>query len=369
MTRIHVVSLPHTLLTKSYDWCAYTAKTRRFARMLGAAEIDCLLYGPDYAEIDETVTDYVPVVDTDDRINWFGAPEWDINRVFDRWDENDPCWVTMNHRAALAIRERWQPGDMLGLIGGRCQQLIMTQLADLNPLTVEWGIGYSGVLDGTHKVFESYAWMHHVAGYYHRDDIAFFDSVIPNCFDLEDFTPSFTTGDYLLYLGRPNPRKGLPIVADIAKRAGVPVYIAGQPGEPIPHTEYVGVVTGAEKAALLAGARALLAPTTYLEPFGGVAVEAMLSGTPAITTDYGAFTETVAQGVSGYRCRMLVDFLEAVEAAETINRQRVFDYAKARYTTGVGAHLYGEYLSRVESLYGRGWYAGTREPEGQLLPA
>lgn len=359
MTRIHIVSLPHTLLTKAYDWCAYTAKVRRFVDMLILAGHEPIVYGPDVHDDVNPEAIYVPIVNAADRKAWFGTEEWDITEVFNHWDSSHISWVTMNQRASAAIRERWQPEDVLGLIGGGCQQQIISLLSELKPLTVEWGIGYSGVIPGTHRVYESYAWAHHVAGFYRTDDVQFFDDVIPNCFDLADFTFEPEPGKYLLYLGRPNPRKGLPIIQEIAARTDLPVLIAGQPGPPIPNTEYVGIVTGQEKSELLAGARALLTPTTYLEPFGGVAVEAMLSGTPVISTDWGAFTETVIPDVTGYRCRMLSEFMDAVDKIDQLSRTTVRSHAAARYTIQVGSHMYGNYFDRVTQLYADGWYAGV----------
>ncbi len=357
MTRIHIVSLPHTLLTKTYDWCAYTAKVRRFVDMLLMAGHAPIVYGPDVHDDIDPRAEYVPIVDGADRTTWFGSDQWDISTVFNHWDAGHPSWATMNNRASAAIRERWQPRDIIGLIGGLCQQQIMSDLADLSPLTCEWGIGYSGVIPGTHRAFESYAWMHHVAGYYRADEIRFFDTVIPNCFDKDDFTVSTRPGEYLLYMGRPTTRKGLPIIEEMARRLTLPVLIAGQEGPSISGTEYVGLVTGKKKADLLAGARAVLTPTTYLEPFGGVAVEAMMSGTPVIATDYGAFTETVIHGETGYRCRMLSEFLLAADQVLSLDRQHIRDYAVARWSTDTGSRLYANYLHRLESLYGDGWYA------------
>lgn len=356
--RIHLVALPHTQITRDYDYCAYTAKIRRMAAMVLATGHTPIIYGPEEHDTPDG-TIYVPIVDSTDRQKWFGAPSWDRDRVFDLWDPTGSHWREMGMRDAVAVATSWQPGDILALIAGASQQIIVDLLnaAGLTPLTWEWGVGYSGVLDASHHTYESYAWAHHVAGLQHRDDIRFFDSVVPNCYDPDDFTPTATPGGYLLYMGRPTPRKGLPILTEIAKHTSIPIKVAGQPGADIPGTEYVGLVTGAAKADLLAGATALLAPTTYLEPYGGVAVEAMMSGTPAITTDWGGFTETVQHAATGFRCRTLADFLHAIDAAPDLDRTAITDYATTRYSLTAGARMYGHVIDKLATLHGDGWYA------------
>lgn len=362
-TRVHVVALPHTLLTPDYDWCAYTAKLRRFTHMLVSAGHTPIVYGPDVAELAPGSV-HIPVVDADDRQRWFGMPEWDRSQVFDQWDGGATHWREMNARAAYGIAAAWQPGDILGLIAGYCQLSVVEQLHALGvePLVWEWGVGYSGVLPGSHKTYESYAWAHHVAALTRSDDIRYFDSVIPNCYLPEEFAPSLKVGEYLLFMGRPTERKGLSIVREIAQRTDLPVKVAGQPGADIPGAEYVGIVTGQAKKELLAGARAVLTPTTYLEPFGGVAVEAMLSGTPVIATDWGAFTETVVPFISGLRCRTLSEFLQAVKTVHHIDRRDVLAHAQSRYTTDIGARLYGKQIDRLLTLHADGWYQLSSAP-------
>ena len=78
------------------------------------------------------------------------------------------------------------------------------------------------------------------------------------------------------------------------------------------HVEYVGFADYEKRRRLLAGADALLYPTPVLEPFGYTVLEANVSGTPALVTNWGAFTETVAEGVNGFRCRSVADFAAAL---------------------------------------------------------
>jgi glycosyltransferase involved in cell wall biosynthesis len=258
----------------------------------------------------------------------------------------------MNARVADEIEKRLQPGDVVGIISGRCQESLYHQFKD-RAKVVEWGIGYEGVVTD-YRVFESWAWAHHVAGLRHENPIRYWDAVIPNSYDAEDFTPSYEPGSYLFYMARPTPNKGMQIVRAIAKHTNMPIVTAGQGGSWLEGADHRGVVLREEKAALLAGAAALLSPTIYLEPFGGVTIEAMLSGTPVITTDWGVYTETVQNGSNGYRCRTLREFLDAVEKVQTLDRHQV-RRAGERYLTTNVRHEYNTYFERLATLDGGGW--------------
>lgn len=97
--------------------------------------------------------------------------------------------------------------------------------------------------------------------------------------------------------------------------------MAGQ-GEPwfeSPNCEFVGYVEPKQRNEFMRNAKAVFVPTLYLEAFGGVNVEAQLCGTPVITTDFGVFPETVINGVTGFRCSTLNDFVEAARNVSSLD--------------------------------------------------
>ncbi len=348
--RIHLVGLPHTETTRAFDWCAYTAKLRRFATMMSSLGHDVYLYAGEQNEA--ACTGHIEIVSPRDWDYWW--PHLDRNEPWDGFDPDAAWWTEMNARAIEAIRDHAHPGDFLGLIAGRCQEPIAAAFPEMK--AVEVGIGYAGVF-APYRVFESHAWRHYVAGLRGagQDDVRLYDAVIPNSFERSEFVFHTKPDDYLLYLGRMTPRKGLPIVEEIAKH--YPVVTAGQGSERVPSArDHLGVVLGTDKAQLIARAKAVLVPTMYLEPFGGVAVEAMLSGVPVIATDWGAFTETVRHGVSGFRCSTLGEFLGAVDAVELLDKHDIRDYARSRYLTDVTALQYDRYFAQLRELDGAGWY-------------
>lgn len=346
--RFHVINLPHTQVTKEYCWCAYTSKVLRFCNMMSSLGHEVFLYAGTQNEA--KVTEFITIVTDEDRQKWFGNDNWD-NRVFDQWDRNAECWTSMASRAAAEISQRKQPGDFLCLIAGLCQEDILKRLPDMR--CVEWGVGYEGILKDSFHVFESQAWMHYLYGRNWINDGRFFDQVIPNSFEEDEFLPRYEKEDFLLYLGRPTPRKGLEVVAHLAKSHTV--IMAGQGDPKIPGVKHIGIVRGQEKAELLARAKAVLVPTFYIEPFGGVAVEAMLSGTPVITTDFGAFTETVIHGVDGFRCHTLGEFSQAVKDVENLDFKLIRSGAEYYLTKRIRFE-YERYFERLQLLDGKGWY-------------
>ena len=148
---------------------------------------------------------------------------------------------------------------------------------------------------------------------------------IPNPIDLRAWPLREHKDDYLLWIGRMTAEKGPHRAIAAARAAGVPLVLAGviQPGqqaffdrEVAPHVDgervrFVGEVGGAVKRSLFAGARALLMPIRWEEPFGMVMVEALACGTPVIAFPEGAARELVLDGQTGF----LVEDEQAMGAA------------------------------------------------------
>jgi glycosyltransferase involved in cell wall biosynthesis len=148
---------------------------------------------------------------------------------------------------------------------------------------------------------------------------------IPNPIDVRAWPLREHKDDYLLWIGRMTAEKGPHRAIAAARAAGVPLVLAGviQPGqqaffdrEVAPHIDgervrFVGEVDGSIKRSLFAGARALLMPIRWEEPFGMVMVEALACGTPVIAFPEGAARELVLDGQTGF----LVEDEQAMGAA------------------------------------------------------
>jgi glycosyltransferase involved in cell wall biosynthesis len=121
--------------------------------------------------------------------------------------------------------------------------------------------------------------------------------------------------------------------------------------------EYVGPVHGRKRSDLIGNARCMLMPTSFIEPFAGSGVESMLCGTPLIAVDYGAFTETIREGVSGYRCNTLGDWMHAIDASKKLDRATVSSVTRERYSLQACGKLYDTAFRQLTELGGTGWYS------------
>lgn len=362
--RLHVLALPHTLTRKEAPWsaCAFTQKVVKWTGMMKDLGHEVILYGTDEESNEAECDEFVSCISEADRAKWFDPP---FPEQIPEFTIEHPGFAIFNSTASRAIQDRKQEGDYICQVGGLSQAPVTFQNEDLT--TIEFGVGYPGVFS-EHRVFESYAWMHTIYSMFYSDDGVpngnINDTVIPNYWEVDEFPAGKGDGDYVLYVGRTIVRKGLHLAAGAAKRAGKRLIIAGAMGDvKTKYGEYIGIVGPEERAELMRNAEALIAPTIYLEPFGGVTIEAMLCGTPVVTSDWGVFTETVRNGDNGWRCRDGGEMVWALKNAHTLNRKKIRADARARYSTDTIKFEYQSYFERLAEIHEHQfWVPREREP-------
>ena len=168
---------------------------------------------------------------------------------------------------------------------------------------------------------------------------------------------------YLAFIGRISPEKRPDRAIEIAARSGLPLKIAAKVDkadaaywrdviEPMvrahANVEYIGEIGEAQKASFLGGARALLFPIDWEEPFGLVMIEAMACGTPVIAFRRGSVAEVVDDGLSGCIVDDVDGAVRALCQLHTLDRRRVRAVFDERFTVERMAHDYLElYRARV----------------------
>jgi glycosyltransferase involved in cell wall biosynthesis len=169
------------------------------------------------------------------------------------------------------------------------------------------------------------------------------------------------TGGYLAFLGRICPDKGPTTAIEIARQVGLKLKIAAkvdrvdeeyfrkvvQPLLHEPHVEFIGEIGEDEKGAFLGGAKALLFPIEWPEPFGLVMFEAMACGTPVVAYRWGSVPEIVEHGVSGFIVDGLDEAVAAVAAVDGLDRACVRRCFEARFTAEVMARNYLKLYERL----------------------
>ena len=398
--RFHLLGLPHTATAPEFSACAYTAKVLKFAKMMARRGHTVLHYGGENSTVVEYVVRFAPpgfipiehvdILTADERAAFFGPP--DFERVYaGGWEPELPYWRLHNERIIEALRPRVQERDFILSLCGTAQTPVAFAFPGSstgNPshgVFVEYGIGYYGVFSAW-RCFESHGhreWIHGKAGNTLAD---YNDAVIPNYFDADDFTIDvvgawLALGDsdrarlsaagaspghaFYLFVGRITPAKGWTVAVEVCADIGATLILAGQgdPGDLPAHARHVGHIAPAVRRYLFAAAVASFAPTQYREPFGGVAVESQLSGCPCITSDHGAFVETVGEG---WRCASHREYVAAALAAcafDSPMREGMRNAAIRRWSLEAVAPLYERYFQRVADRWGEGWYAGRAKSE------
>lgn len=139
---------------------------------------------------------------------------------------------------------------------------------------------------------------------------------------------------YVAFIGRFARVKGPHTAIDVAARAGLPIYVAGEvhdvdaafgeqevtPRLLLPHVCYLGVIGMRAKVPLLRDARALLAPIEWNEPFGLILIEAMLSGCPVVAYGRGSVPELIEPGCTGYIVNTVDEMVRVIRPGGVLDR-------------------------------------------------
>lgn len=168
-------------------------------------------------------------------------------------------------------------------------------------------------------------------------------------------------GEYLAFLGRISPEKGLDRAIEIATRSGWKLKIAAKvdradheyyenqiaPLLKHPLIEFIGEIGSLQKNDFLGNAAALLFPIQWPEPFGLVMIEAMACGTPVIAYPSGSVPEVIPDGVAGFLVHNIAEGVEAVNRLHEIDRRECRRHFELNFTD---ERMTSDYLNIYQQL-------------------
>ncbi|MFI7666487.1 glycosyltransferase family 4 protein [Nocardia sp. NPDC049526] len=171
---------------------------------------------------------------------------------------------------------------------------------------------------------------------------------VHNALHVDQWPYQTEKGDYALFLGRFTATKGTHLALEAAHEAGIPLVLAGKCSE-APERAYFekkvrpliterdhlfGMADASAKRKLLAGARCLLFPIDWEEPFGMVMIEAMVCGTPVVALRGGAVAEVIVDGVTGRICDDPAELPAAIAEVSTYDPAACRAHVEANFGAG-----------------------------------
>jgi glycosyltransferase involved in cell wall biosynthesis len=356
---LHMLSLFHTVPSQRFSHCAFTGKVLRFPKMMRMYGYKVIEYhnGDSESEANEHVQlmseeEFQRLRKYNNRHDFIGNDAVVGSPLFNRFEQ----------QLLIELEKRVKPRDIVLHPFSWTHKKVSERFS--NATHVESGIGYPDTFLAF-RIFESWAWYHYHHGTQKNAVGSTYNWVVPNYYDVAEwpFVAVPHEDRHFVFMGRLVQSKGVTIVRDLAARMPDRKFrIAGQGdatrwfGPELTNVEFVGPLEGMERAAFVCNAAAMLMPSSMIEPFGGSAVEAQMCGVPVISTNFGAFTETIEHGVSGFRCSTLGDYLAAVKNVETLNRTLIMERAHRLYSLETVGKQYDAAFRMMHDLHTVGWY-------------
>lgn len=391
---VHVIGLHHTIPSEGFSHCAFTGKVLRFPLVLHAAGYRVVEYanGPSESAADEHVT----IWDLPQLAKFAGADLFE--HTTSGLDSDEELRDLFGLLVTRELRKRVRPGDIIAHVFGCTEAAKRIVKAFPDAIHVETGIGYGSGPFGAYRIFESESWRAWHMGRYslasnggggtwpNYPELTT-TQVVPNYYDPETFPLGDGGGcidgaaikhkPYVVWVGRLASIKGPEVVQALAQ-ANLELTFKCVSGDPLTdefrkermnaaNIEFLGRVSArSDLAKLYGGALCTVMPSMFWEPFGGVAVESLMCGTPVLCPDYAAFVETVANVEDGVRCNVPSDYLDGLQLLLSQERDlgkvgRAERRTRAIERFGV-KHVGLRYKAALGAI--RRWHAQGLRPEG-----
>ncbi len=170
--------------------------------------------------------------------------------------------------------------------------------------------------------------------------------------------------DYLAFLGRIHPHKGLEYAIEIAKKSNHKLIIAAKLDSLEQHyfeneikplidgkqIVFIGEVDHKKKVSLLKNAKAMLSPIQWDEPFGITNIESMACGTPVIGIKRGSLSEIIVDGKTGYLCSNVDQMIKRVQIIDRIKRETCRHHVEKHFSARGMAEGYLKAYGRIVKL-------------------
>jgi len=190
--------------------------------------------------------------------------------------------------------------------------------------------------------------------------------------DTEFYRPVQEVGEYVLYVGRPGPSKGVHVLLEVARRMPEQGFILAWRAEYPDHlgyeVQYRAIAKDLQnvkivqlpieghheaKRDLYRGAKVFVQATQYIEAFGLTAIESLACGTPVILGNRGSASEIVIPGSTGYLCDTVDEYVDAIHDATALSREACRMDAISRFDKGIMCNRYLTLYRRV--MEGEEW--------------
>lgn len=337
-------------------------KVIKFCKMMTDRDHKIFHYGNTGATVE--CFEHINILSRKELYDFYGYDEkgeWK-NRFF-KFNHDDKALKRYNEICSVELLKRVRPGDFVLTFFG------ISMIETINKLPpdvtlVEPGIGYDTAF-APYRVYESHSVMAYNQGKIVSQHPDMTHTVIPNYFNPDEFEESVGPGEYWVILGRVILDKGGDLAYRCAKTREEAIVFAGQGeleeiGVPAddPLVKFERYVNIDARKKLLKGARGLIIMSRYVEPFGGVAVEALISGVPVIAANRGAFPEFIINGFNGYLVHTTSQIMDAMNNIARLDRRAIRVNALSRFSMESVAKRYESYFDTIDyyRMFGNNTY-------------